>query len=39
MQSGAQVIGQMDASSTPIWKIPQLLAALQGVVDVAIGSR
>ncbi|NMC45479.1 MAG: polyprenol monophosphomannose synthase [Chloroflexi bacterium] len=40
MQSGAQVIGQMDADfSHPIWKIPQLLAALQGDVDVAIGSR
>lgn len=39
MQAGAQVIGQMDADfSHPISKIPEMLAALDGV-DVAIGSR
>lgn len=40
MQSGAQIVGQMDADfSHPVQKIPQLLAALQGDVDVVIGSR
>jgi len=40
MRAGAQIVGQMDADfSHPIHKIPELLAALQGDVDVVIGSR
>ncbi|NMB62361.1 MAG: polyprenol monophosphomannose synthase [Chloroflexi bacterium] len=41
MQSGAQVVGQMDADfSHPIQKVPQLLQALQQEdVDMVIGSR
>ena len=39
VQTGAQIVGQMDADfSHPIEKIPVLLAALD-TVDVAIGSR